>query len=204
LCRSDLRLSLLRTAEIAPCLRGWPRRAAERKGLELQFFSKPQQTASSSECAASDRIRIKGRVEKEQILRAERSKVNGVQYGNAALEGKERGGWFAGHFVNAENLLKTDRIEVKWAELTIGTHDKNATFNIKSDTLCILVSGRFLIDFGKQKVLLKRRGDYVFWIPEVAHTWSAVADTVILTIRWPSLPHDQRLLSDPQTAGFAL
>mmetsp|Transcript_20298 Transcript_20298/g.81836 ORF Transcript_20298/g.81836 Transcript_20298/m.81836 type:complete len:123 (-) Transcript_20298:1970-2338(-) len=118
--------------------------------------------------------------------------------------GKERGGWFAGHFLTAENLLKSDQIEVKWAELTIGTNDKNATLNIKSNTLCILVSGTFLVDFGKHKVLLERRGDYVFWIPEVAHTWSAVFDTVIMTIRWPSLPHDQRLLSDQQSAGFAL
>ncbi|KAJ8908737.1 hypothetical protein NDN08_005442 [Rhodosorus marinus] len=154
--------------------------------------------------ASCERDRTKPRAEKEQILSAARSKVNGLQYGNAALEGKERGGWFAGHFVNAENLLKTDRVEVKWAELTIGTNDKHATLNIKSDTLCILISGTFLVDFGKQKVLLERRGDYVFWIPEVAHAWSAVSDAVILTIRWPSLPHDQRLLSDPQSAGFAL
>mmetsp|Transcript_20299 Transcript_20299/g.81842 ORF Transcript_20299/g.81842 Transcript_20299/m.81842 type:complete len:88 (-) Transcript_20299:2009-2272(-) len=66
--------------------------------------------------------------------------------------GKERGGWFAGHFLTAENLLKSDQIEVKWAELTIGTNDKNATLNIKSNTLCILVSGTFLVDFGKHKV----------------------------------------------------
>jgi quercetin dioxygenase-like cupin family protein len=39
-----------------------------------------------------------------------------------------------------------------------------------------------------ESVLLEREGDYVMWGAGVDHTWRAEEDSIVITIRWPSLP----------------
>jgi quercetin dioxygenase-like cupin family protein len=36
-------------------------------------------------------------------------------------------------------------------------------------------------------VLLERQGDYVVWGPGVDHSWRAEEESVVLTVRWPSV-----------------
>jgi quercetin dioxygenase-like cupin family protein len=60
--------------------------------------------------------------------------------------------------------------------------DENAT------TLCLLVSGRSNLDFDAELVTLARPGDYAaVGGPGVKHRWHALDDSVVLTVRWPSL-----------------
>jgi quercetin dioxygenase-like cupin family protein len=37
-------------------------------------------------------------------------------------------------------------------------------------------------------VVLTRPGDYVLWGPGVDHSWLAEQESVVVTVRWPSLP----------------
>jgi quercetin dioxygenase-like cupin family protein len=60
----------------------------------------------------------------------------------------------------------------------------------EATTLSILVKGRFRLQFPEQEILLSREGDYALWLPGVPHYWSAEEDSVIVTVRWPSLSGD--------------
>ncbi|MFB9904254.1 hypothetical protein [Allokutzneria oryzae] len=54
-------------------------------------------------------------------------------------------------------------------------------------TLALLVQGRFRIDLTDGSVTLARQGDYVLWEAGIQHSWEALADSVIITVRWPSV-----------------
>jgi quercetin dioxygenase-like cupin family protein len=56
--------------------------------------------------------------------------------------------------------------------------------------LSILVSGVFRVDFPDRQVRLSTPGEYVLFGPNVPHGWTAEADAVVVTIRWPSKPGD--------------
>jgi hypothetical protein len=36
--------------------------------------------------------------------------------------------------------------------------------------------------------LMSETGDYAIWGGDAEHTWSAVRDSVVLTVRWPERP----------------
>ena len=61
-------------------------------------------------------------------------------------------------------------------------------------SLSLLVRGCIRLFFaGGQQALLAEPGDYVIWPPGVAHRWRIEQDdTVVLTVRWPSLAGDAR------------
>src|SRR2546427_161524 len=40
---------------------------------------------------------------------------------------------------------------------------------------------------GDRGTALERPGDYVVWGPGIDHIWQAEADSVVITVRWPSL-----------------
>lgn len=54
--------------------------------------------------------------------------------------------------------------------------------------LLVLISGRFRMEFPGRSVLLEEQGDYVVWGQGVDHSWTAEDDSVVLTLRWPSVP----------------
>jgi quercetin dioxygenase-like cupin family protein len=54
--------------------------------------------------------------------------------------------------------------------------------------LLVLISGRFRVELPDRSVLLERPGDYVVWGHGVDHTWWADEESVVLTVRWPSVP----------------
>lgn len=122
--------------------------------------------------------------------------MDGVTYGNAQVEGQsgERRGWFFGHFLPPGDPRCSRDVEVKWGVHARGEEKTVPAFNQTASTLSILVSGQFLVRFlpGGEQVLLSQPGDYVLFAPGLGHTWQAVEDTVIITVRWPSLPGDQQ------------
>ena len=54
-------------------------------------------------------------------------------------------------------------------------------------TLLLLVSGRFRIDLSVGSFVLENEGDYALWGPGIDHHWQAERDTVVITVRWPSI-----------------
>lgn len=51
----------------------------------------------------------------------------------------------------------------------------------------LLVSGRFHVELSTGQVLLERQGNYLVWGPGIDHTWHALEESIVLTVRWPSL-----------------
>ena len=88
--------------------------------------------------------------------------------------------------------LKTTDIEIKWgnhkAEETKGVFATNSS----ATTLGILIKGKFTISFENRDVVLNSEGDYVLFPAGVAHSWTANEDSLIITVRWPSIPNDQK------------
>ena len=120
-------------------------------------------------------------------------RTRGVTSGNAADDSEDRRGWLLGHFLSGTNgPMATPDVEVKWAVYEGGESRAEWGYNLTAHTLAILVRGRFLLRFPERDVLLAQEGDYVLWEPGVAHFWQAEGPTIVVTVRWPSLPDDQR------------
>ncbi len=115
------------------------------------------------------------------------------RHGNALEDGASHGGWMLGHFIPPdESLRSTGDVEVKWARHDAGDGRSAWATNDVATTLSILVRGRFRIIFEGAEALLEREGDYALWGPGVPHTWRAEEESVIVTVRWPSLAGDSR------------
>jgi len=112
--------------------------------------------------------------------------------GNFDDETDTHRGWIMGHFMEEDSPFKTENIEIKWGKHKAGEHKKSAAKNEKAKTLTILIKGRFTLTFYNQKIILYKEGDYCFWEAGTYHSWFADEDSLILTIRWPSLSGDQK------------
>jgi quercetin dioxygenase-like cupin family protein len=55
-------------------------------------------------------------------------------------------------------------------------------------TLLILVRGRFRLDISVASTTLEKEGDYAVWGPGIDHSWQAEEDSIVITVRWPSIP----------------
>lgn len=107
--------------------------------------------------------------------------------GNADVDGRLTRGWLLGHFFPDEyDVRHTDAVEVKWAVQTAGDERDGWVTHEKRTTLLLLIEGRFRITFSRGAVELRNRGDYAVWGPGVEHTWRALTDSVVITVRWPS------------------
>ena len=107
--------------------------------------------------------------------------------GNAADDGNNTRGWLLGHFIDpAEGVLSTRDVEVKWGVHRAG--DERATWVCGDErtTLVLLVQGIFRISLTEGSIALRRQGDYALWGPGIGHSWEAVTDSVVVTVRWPS------------------
>ncbi|HZS83574.1 MAG TPA: hypothetical protein VFA50_11925 [Stellaceae bacterium] len=117
-----------------------------------------------------------------------------VATGNAAEEGGARGGWFIGHFLDpARGLRRSEEVEIKWGTHRAGETKLGYGANATATTLSILVAGCFLLEFPELGTVIRfeRPGDYALWPAGPRHRWTAIADSVILTVRWPSRAGDQ-------------
>jgi len=50
----------------------------------------------------------------------------------------------------------------------------------------LLVQGNFRIDLTETTITLEKQGDYAAWGPGIDHSWEAISDSVVVTVRWPS------------------
>ncbi|SDM31700.1 hypothetical protein [Allokutzneria albata] len=100
--------------------------------------------------------------------------------GNAADEGHRNRGWILGHFMDpACGVRSSQDVEVKWGVHAAGEQRAAWTCGDNRTTLALLVEGHFRIHLTT---------DYLLWGPGIDHSWEALADSVIITVRWPSQP----------------
>ncbi|KAM3110745.1 hypothetical protein [Phormidesmis sp. 146-33] len=107
--------------------------------------------------------------------------------GNAHTEGEKHRGWFVGHFIESADPRSTTALEVKWGVHLAGEGRSQWAPAAKVTTISILICGKFWVRFPDQEVLLSVPGAYVLWLPGVAHSWLAEADSTVLTVRYPSV-----------------
>lgn len=118
--------------------------------------------------------------------------------GNAADDGAGNRGWLIGHFMDAVGDVRgTGDVEVKWGIHRAGDTRAEWTVGDQRTTVLILVEGLWRLDLSGdsvggvgevRSVELRRPGDYVVWGPGIDHSWRAVEDSVMITVRWPSTP----------------
>jgi len=119
---------------------------------------------------------------------------NLVSIGNAARDGKN--GWFVGHFAPHDfGLIRQESVEIKWAHHPKG--DRRPSFGQwpKATTIAILVSGHFItrvrLPDGLHEILLRDPGDYIAFGPGVDHSWEAVEESLVITVRFPSIDRER-------------
>jgi hypothetical protein len=130
------------------------------------------------------------------------AKMESVSWGNAstlaANEGKAF--WVVGHMIEENNLRHTDQFELKWGRHLRG--EKYPDFVPSKEGvrgISIMIYGRMRLVFKRgtetQTVTLQTEGDFVLWQPDVSHNSEFLDDTLVLTIKWPSVenPKDHPL-----------
>jgi len=110
-----------------------------------------------------------------------------IYVGNAAVDGATDRGWLLGHFRPDGDVRHSDDVEVKWGIHEPGDHRAQWVAEERRSALVLLVSGRFRVDLPGRSVLLAKQGDYVLF-RGVSHSWEAEEASVVLSVRWPSVP----------------
>ncbi len=115
--------------------------------------------------------------------------TDGVYVGRAGEDGARNQGWLLGHFMAKGELLHSDEVEVKWGVHAPGDRRAAWATGEARTALLVLIRGAFDVELRDRTVLLREPGDYVVWGPGEDHSWQARdVETVVLTVRWPSLP----------------
>ncbi|SED56661.1 hypothetical protein SAMN05216532_4959 [Streptomyces sp. 2231.1] len=114
--------------------------------------------------------------------------------GNANNDADQHRGWLLGHFIDPDvgAVRQTETLEVKWGIHPAGEQRLQWVSDDQRTAMLLLVSGKFRLDLSVGSVVLERQGDYVVWGPGIDHSWQAVEDSVVVTVRWPSLPNNER------------
>lgn len=113
-------------------------------------------------------------------------------FGNAKADQVRDSGWFVGQFVPAElGLRRQTEVELKWGIHPDGQKRSQPWANQNGTTISVLIEGSlkvmFYIDGTQEEVTLQTKGDYVAFGPGVVHSWEAVGDTIVLSVRFPSV-----------------
>jgi hypothetical protein len=109
--------------------------------------------------------------------------------GNAEEDGRERRGWILGHFIDlAEGVRSSRDVEIKWGVHPAGDKRAGWTADDQRTTFVVRVTGKFRIDLTDGSHTLQNQGDYLLWGPGIDHSWEALTDSVVVTVRWPSSP----------------
>jgi len=127
---------------------------------------------------------------------------DGVYVGNAGKDAALDRGWLLGHFKDEGDPRQSDAVEIKWGVHPSGDERTQWVRGEERTALLILISGRFRVELPGRSVLLERQGDYVVWGHGVDHSWVAEKASVVLTVRWPSVPgyavpQEERTASHP-------
>jgi hypothetical protein len=120
-----------------------------------------------------------------------------VYFGNAALDQVRGSGWFVGQFVPPElGLRHQTAVELKWGIHPDGEKRSHPWANGNATTISILITGSlhvtFHLDGTEQVMTMRQPGDYVAFGPQMVHSWEAVGDTVVLSVRFPSVEVDRK------------
>ena len=109
--------------------------------------------------------------------------------GNAVADSEDNRGWLLGHFLAGSNGVRaTDAVEVKWGIHPAGDSRDSWQTDQQRTTILLLVKGRFRLELSAGTFVLEREGDYAVWGPGMDHSWHAEEASVVITVRWPSLP----------------
>lgn len=111
-----------------------------------------------------------------------------VYTGNATVDGAGDRGWLLGHFRPPGDARHTEDVEIKWCVHPVGDERAAWVTGERRTALLVLISGRFRVELPDRSVLLAEQGDYVVWGPGVDHSWRAEQESVVMTVRWPSVP----------------
>jgi len=118
-------------------------------------------------------------------------------FGNAKADQVRGSGWFVGQFVPGElGLRRQTAVELKWGIHPDGEKRSEPWANQNGTTISVLIEGHlkvtFHIDGTQLEVTLRAKGDYVAFGPEVVHSWEAVGDAIVLSVRFPSVEVESR------------
>ncbi|MCB5166638.1 signal peptidase I [Streptomyces bambusae] len=111
-----------------------------------------------------------------------------VYAGNAGRDAPLDHGWLLGHFKEPGDPRHSTDVEIKWGAHPRGDRRAQWVRGESRTTLQVLVSGRFRVELPDRSVVLAEQGDYVVWGRGTDHSWYAEEDSVVLTVRWPSVP----------------
>jgi hypothetical protein len=113
-----------------------------------------------------------------------------IYTGNAETDAAARG-WLLGHFMPPGDPRHSEAVEVKWGVHPVGERRPGWVTDDPRSILSVLVRGRFRIDLRDRSVVLAKQGDYIVF-HGLDHTWEAEEASVVVSVRWPSLPgYDQ-------------
>jgi mannose-6-phosphate isomerase-like protein (cupin superfamily) len=119
--------------------------------------------------------------------------TNSWYTGNADSDAGENRSWLVGHFKDTEDIRYDEDVEVKVSRHIAGDERPEWSTGEVRRTFFMLMSGRWRLDLEAEgtdqpeRVMLEKPGDYVIWGPGVSHTYRAEEDSVVVTVRWPSL-----------------
>jgi hypothetical protein len=111
-----------------------------------------------------------------------------VYVGNADVDAPGERGWLLGYFRPAGDPRHSAEVEIKWGRHPKGDRRAEWVRGEQRTALLMLISGRFHVELPDRTVVLTKQGDYVLWGPGVDHSWLAELESVVVTVRWPSLP----------------
>ena len=77
-------------------------------------------------------------------------------------------------------------VEVKWGTHPAGEKRAEWTADDQRTTLVVLIQGAFRVDLTEGSTVMAHQGDYVLWGPGIDHSWEALTDAIVITVRWPS------------------
>lgn len=111
-----------------------------------------------------------------------------IYVGNADADAPGDRGWLLGHFKPPGDPRHSTDVEIKWGRHPRGDCRARWVGGERRTALLMLISGRFHVELPDRTVVLATPGDYVLWGPGVDHCWLAEEESVVVTVRWPSLP----------------
>ncbi|POX58767.1 signal peptidase I [Streptomyces sp. Ru62] len=114
--------------------------------------------------------------------------TDSVYVGNAGRDAALDRGWLLGHFKDASDPRHSEDVEIKWGVHPRGDERAQWVTGEERTALLVLISGRFRVELPGRSVVLAQQGDYVVWGRGVDHSWFAEEESVVLTVRWPSVP----------------
>ena len=118
--------------------------------------------------------------------------VGGLVHGNAVDAAKGTRGWFLGHFMpGSDNPLHSDAVELKWFTHPAGDTRPEWAPGNPVRTLNVLIRGRFVLVFPEREITLANEGDFVMFGPGVPHSFRSVEESLVLTVRWPSVAPEE-------------